>query len=292
MTLPRPVVVTGVLIGGALVAWIVTYQRMHGMDAGPGTDLGGFGWYVGIWVTMMAAMMLPSVAPMVLVFSRISRDRERQGRAFVPTWIFLAGYLVAWTLYGIAAYGAFRVLRWAVGGSLDWDGAGAWLAGGALLVAGLYELTPLKRVCLRHCRGPFHFVLHDWRDGRGGALRMGVEHGAFCVGCCWGLMLALFALGVMSLLWMAVIAALIFAEKLLPAGESFARAFAVALVGAGIWVAAAPASVPGLVEPDSPGAERARNRMMHMSPSMNEMKPAKPKPAPPMDSLMPDRTKR
>jgi predicted metal-binding membrane protein len=294
VTLPRPVAVTGVLLGGALVAWIVTYQRMHGMDAGPGTELGGLGWYVGIWVTMMAAMMLPSVSPMVLVFARISRDRERRGHGFVPTWVFLAGYLIAWTAYGLFAYGAYRLLRWAVGGSLDWDGAGARVAGGALLVAGLYQLTPLKQVCLRHCRGPLHFVLHGWRDGHAGALRMGTEHGAFCIGCCWGLMLALFALGVMSLVWMAVIAVVIFAEKLLPAGEMFARVFAVALVAGGIWVAAAPASVPGLVQPDSPAAQRARDRMMGMSPEMKPMtpmKPMKPQPVPRMRSSMPDGSK-
>ena len=281
MTLPRPLAVSSALLVGALVAWIVAYQRMHGMDAGPGTDLGGLGWYVGIWVVMMAAMMLPSVAPMVLTFSRISRERARQRDAtLVPTWIFVAGYLLAWTLYGLAAYGVFRALRAAFGGSLSWDGAGPWLAGGAVAFAGLYQLTPLKRVCLRHCRGPLHFVLHGWKDGRAGALRMGLEHGAYCVGCCWGLMLALFALGIMSLFWMAVIATVIFAEKLLPAGESLSRSFGIALVAGGIWVAAAPASVPGLVQPDSPAAQRARDRMMHMTPSpkmdrMNQM----PKPA-------------
>jgi len=289
MTLPRPVLVTGVLLVGALGAWIVTYQRMHGMDAGPGTDLGGLGWYLGIWVTMMAGMMLPSVAPMVLVFARISRDRERRGRAFVPTWVFLAGYLAAWTAYGLAAYVVFRALRWAVGDSLDWHGTGAWIAGGAVLAAGLYQLTPLKRVCLRHCRGPLHFALHGWRDGRAGALRMGVEHGAFCVGCCWGLMLALFALGVMSLFWMAAIAAVIFAEKLLPAGETFSRVLAVALVAGGIWVAAAPASVPGLVQPDSPAAQRVRERVMHMSPTMKP-EPSKPAPVPGMKSMTPEGT--
>ncbi|MDX6412712.1 MAG: hypothetical protein QOH23_122, partial [Gaiellaceae bacterium] len=224
MRLSRQTSTAALLLAAALVLWIVTYQRMHGMDAGPGTDLGGLGWFLGVWVTMMGAMMLPSVAPMVLVFARISRDRGTRGRPFVPTWVFLAGYLLAWVGYGLLAYGLFRLVRWAVGGSLSWDGAGPWLAGAALLAAGLYQLTPLKQVCLRHCRGPMHFVLHGWRDGRGGALRMGVEHGAFCVGCCWGLMLALFALGVMSLFWMAVVAAAVFAEKVAPFGERVAVA--------------------------------------------------------------------
>jgi predicted metal-binding membrane protein len=278
-----PVWTTALLLGLALAAWIVTIERMHGMDAGPGTDLGGLGWYLGIWLTMMAAMMLPSVAPMVLVFSRISRDRAAHGRPFVPTWVFLAGYLLAWTAFGLLAYGLFRALRWAVGGSLGWHGAGPWLAGGAMLAAGLYQLTPLKQVCLRHCRGPMHFVLHGWRDGRGGALRMGVEHGAFCVGCCWGLMLALFALGVMSLFWMAIVAAVIFAEKLLPSGEKLSRAFALALVAGGVWVGVAPASVPGLVQPDSPAADLARMRMMGMTPAkMDPMQKPAQKMKPPM----------
>ena len=252
MALPRQVTAAAPLLAAALVAWIVTYQRMRGMDAGPGTDLGGLGWYVGVWVTMMAAMMLPSAAPMVLTFARISRERARRGQAgFVPTWVFVAGYLIAWTVYGLAAYGVYRAAKEAAPGFLAWHRGGRYVAGGALGLAGLYELTPLKQVCLRHCRGPLHFVLHGWRSGPGGALRMGVEHGLYCVGCCWGLMLALFALGVMSLTWMAAIAVLIFAQKLLPLGERLAPAFAVVFVAAGIWVAAAPSTVPGLTPPHS-----------------------------------------
>src|SRR5712691_2068915 len=97
---PRSILATTVVLAGALVAWIVTVERMRGMDAGPGTDLGGLGWYVGIWVTMMAAMMLPSAAPMILLFSRVSGERERRGQPFVPTWVFVAGYLAVWTAYG------------------------------------------------------------------------------------------------------------------------------------------------------------------------------------------------
>ena len=222
------------------------------MDAGPGTDLGGIGWYLGIWVTMMAAMMLPSAAPMVLLFARVSGERARKGQAgIVPTWVFVAGYLAVWTLYGLLAYGVFRAIT--AGGTdyLAWDRSGRYVAGAALVVAGLYELTPLKDMCLRHCRSPLHFLLHGWHEGRAGAFRMGAEHGAFCVGCCWGLMLALFALGVMSLFWMAVVAAVIFVEKLAPQGERLTRVFSVCLVGLGVWVAVAPASVPGLVQPDS-----------------------------------------
>jgi predicted metal-binding membrane protein len=257
--LTRPVPLAALLLAGALVAWIITVQRMLGMDAGPGTDLGGFGWYVGIWVTMMAAMMLPSAAPMVLLFARVSGERARRGQAdFVPTWIFVAGYLAAWTVYGLLAYGVFRAVVSAGTDYLAWDRAGPYVAGAALAAAGLYELTPLKDVCLRHCRSPLHFLLHGWRTGPVGAVRMGVEHGAFCVGCCWGLMLALFALGVMSLFWMAVVAAVILTEKLAPQGERLTRLFAVSLIALGIWVASAPGSVPGLTQPGKAPAMKMR----------------------------------
>jgi len=250
MTLPRPIAVSGALLAAVLVAWIVTYQRMHGMDAGPGTNLGGLGWYLGVWVTMMAAMMLPSVAPMVLVFSRVNRERARRGSVgAAPTWVFVSGYLIAWTAYGLLAYGLYRVAKDGAPHFLGWNKGGRYVAGGALVFAGLYELTPLKQVCLRHCRGPLHFVLSGWRDGHAGALRMGGEHGLYCVGCCWGLMIALFALGVMSLIWMAVIAVVIFVQKVLPAGDRLAPLFAGAFLALGIWVAASPGTVPGLHVP-------------------------------------------
>ena len=250
-----PIFVAVVLLGGALVAWVVAIARMDGMDAGPGTSLGGFGWYVGVWATMMAAMMVPSVAPMVLTFSRVSTERSRRGRAYVPTWVFLTGYLLAWVGYGVAAYGLFRAITAVAPGSLAWDRGGAWVAGGAIAAAGVYQLTPLKRVCLRHCRTPLHFVLHGWKEGWRGGLPMGLAHGAYCVGCCWGLMLILFALGVMSVVWMAAVAAIIFAEKVTTFGARLSRALALVFVLFGLWVAVAPGSVPGLTEPDdhSPG---------------------------------------
>jgi predicted metal-binding membrane protein len=202
---------------------------------------------------MMAAMMLPSVAPMVLVYSRISRERARAGRAYVRTWIFVAGYLAVWAAYGVVAYGVYRIVVAADPGFLAWDEQGPYVAGGAIVLAGVYQLTPLKAICLKHCRSPLHFVLQGWREGRLGTLRMGAEHGAYCVGCCWGLMLILFALGVMSLLWMVVVAGVIFAEKVIPGGWRLTRPLAIAFVALGIWVMAAPSSVPGLTEPVSGG---------------------------------------
>ena len=238
-----------VLLAAALAAWAVSAWRMRGMDGGPGADLGSLGWYLGIWITMMAAMMLPSVAPMVLLFDRVSAERARRGQSFVPTWIFAATYFAVWTVYGIAAFALYRGVRALDLGFLAWDRDGPYVVGVLLAFAGLYELTPLKNVCLRHCRSPMHFVLGGWREGVGGAARMGVEHGGYCVGCCWGLMLVLFALGVMSLFWMAVVAALIFAQKVLPHGDKLARVFAVVFVALGIWIAVAPGTVPGLTQP-------------------------------------------
>jgi predicted metal-binding membrane protein len=230
-----------VLLGASLLAWIVTVQRMRGMDAGPGTDLGGLGWYLGIWVTMTGAMMLPSVAPMVLAYSSFSRSRRSAA--------FVTGYLAAWTLFGLAAYGVYRLLERFGPDWLHWERGGPYVAGAALAAAGLYQLTPFKDVCLRHCRGPLRYLVRGWREGRLGALRMGVEHGLFCIGCCWGLMLALFALGAMSLFWTAVAAAAIFAEKVLPQGQRLTRVLAAALVALGLLVALSPNKVPELTQP-------------------------------------------
>jgi predicted metal-binding membrane protein len=270
-----PLTVAVVLLAAALVTWIVTVERMRGMDAGPGTDLGGLGWYVGIWVTMMAAMMFPSAAPMVFLFHKISTERARRGQPFVPTWVFALTYLAVWTAYGLLAYGLYRLVVQFDFGFLDWDRGGRYVAAGAIIAAGIYELTPLKSVCLRHCRSPLHFLLHGWRDGVAGSVRMGASHGAYCVGCCWGLMIVLFALGVMSLTWMAVVAGLIAAQKVLPKGEYLTRVFAVAFVAFGIWVAASPGTVPGLTLPNSDAAEQARMRMMNMEPE-HPMTPATP----------------
>ena len=268
-----PVAVVALVLAAALVTWIITVVRMRGMDAGPGTDLGTFGWFVGIWVTMMAAMMFPAATPMVLLFHRVSGERARRGQGFVPTWFFVLSYLAVWTVYGLAAYGLYRLAAHFAGDFFAWDRGGPYVAGAAIGLAGIYELTPLKSVCLHHCRSPLHFVMGRWREGWRGALRMGVEHGGYCVGCCWGLMVVLFDLGVMSLVWMAVLAVLIFAQKILPRGELLTRMFAVAFIATGIWIAAAPGSVPGVTQPNSPAADNARMRMMHMKPGA-QMKPA------------------
>jgi predicted metal-binding membrane protein len=240
----------------ALVAWLVTDERMDGMDGGPGTDLGSFGFYVTAWVVMMAAMMFPSIAPMVSVYAGLL-ERRRESGTEAPagaTTIFVAGYLVTWTAAGVAAYALFEIARAADIEVLSWDRAGRYVAAGALLFAAIYQLTPLKNACLSHCRTPLGFLTENWEDGRTGGLRLGMLHGAWCVGCCWALMAALFALGVMSVGWMVLIAALIAAEKLLPWRWAATYGVAAVLAGLGVWVAAAPADVPGLTVPGSPGA--------------------------------------
>jgi predicted metal-binding membrane protein len=223
----------GALLAGSLTAWIVAFALMRGMDASPGMDLGSLGFYLGVWVTMTAAMMLPSTMPAVIAYRHVGRHPQ------AGTTFFLAGYLAAWTGYGLVAFAVYRGLRAAAPGFLQWDEGGRYLAGAALAATGLYELTPLKSVCLRHCRAPLGFVLDRWRRGRLGAVRMGAEHGVYCVGCCFGLMLVLFVLGLMSLLLMAVVAAVVFAEKVLPVGDRLPRVVAAALVVGGLWVAIA-----------------------------------------------------
>ena len=237
----------------AAVAWVITSEQMDGMDAGPGTDPGALGFFVGVWVVMMAAMMFPSIAPMVMMHVRIQEGRRERGQAGVAgaTALFVGGYLLAWSAAGLIGYGIFQLGKAVTGDLFSWDDAGPYLAGGIVCAAAIYQLTPLKDVCLRHCRSPFAFLMQHWHAGRLGSLRMGVVHGGWCIGCCWALMAALFALGVMSLGWMAFIAALIAVEKLLPWKTLANRGIAVLLLVLGLAIAFTPASVPGLTLPGS-----------------------------------------
>ena len=228
----------------AAVAWWWTAGTMSGMDEGPGTGLGALGWFIGVWIAMMSAMMLPSVWPTVALYAQMTRRRSR-------AWplLFAAGYLVTWTAAGLLAYAAFDLGRALLGEWLAWDQAGRWVAGGTLVLAAVYELTPLKEVCLAKCRSPLGFLLGAWREGRSGALDMGIRHGAWCVGCCWALMASLFALGVMSLAWMAFVAGLIAFEKLVPGKRAVTYATATVLLVLGVMLVAAPDAIPGLTVP-------------------------------------------
>jgi predicted metal-binding membrane protein len=236
------------LLALAAAAWWLTARQMAGMDAGPGTDLGTLGWFCGVWVVMMAAMMFPSLAPTTALYARMTRER-----GWSRPLLFTAAYLVVWGATGLVAYGVFRLGRTALGGDLAWSAGGRWVAGGILAAAALYELTPLKNVCLGKCRSPLGFLLGTWRDGKRGALEMGSRHAAWCLGCCWALMAGLFALGAMSLTWMAFIAALIALEKTVPWRRVVTWATVGILIVLAFAVVAAPGDVPWLVIPGSAG---------------------------------------
>ena len=269
--LPRPAPVAGLiqlglvalLVALAAVGWAVTDERMAGMDAGPGTDPGTFGFYVTAWVVMMAAMMFPSIWPMVVMQIRMQAGKRERGEqaAVGTTTCFVGGYLVTWTAAGIVFYTLLEIGRALDLDALSWDRGGPYLAGAVIIAAAAYQLTPLKDACLDKCRSPLAFLLTAWRPGRVGALRMGIEHGAWCVGCCWALMAALFALGVMSIGWMVFIAALIAGEKLLPWKTLANRGIALLLLVLGIAVMLAPEDVPALTLPDSAEAGQAMDAM-------------------------------
>lgn len=182
-----------------------------------------------MWWVMMTGMMLPSAAPMTLTFATVNRRRRELGTPYVPTALFVAGYLLAWAAFSLAASAA----QWALE-----DSASPLLGGALFVAAGAYQLTPLKHACLRRCRSPLAFVLEHWQEGRAGALRMGAAHGAYCLGCCAFLMALLFVGGAMNLLWAAAIAAWVLAEKLLPAGAALARAAGVMAILFGTWMIA------------------------------------------------------
>ncbi len=205
--------------------------------------------FVSVWAIMMVAMMFPSAAPMVLTFHRIEGAKRDRGEAFVSTWLFVAGYMVVWGAAGVAAY-AGALAAEAVAARAALSAAAAARIGGALLIAaGLYQLTPLKNVCLSKCRSPFGFIVTSWRGGPAGALRMGLRHGGLCFGCCWLLMVVLFPLGIMNLAAMILLTLIIFAEKALAWGRLTVYGVAAALVIYGGVVVAAPQALPTFAAP-------------------------------------------
>jgi predicted metal-binding membrane protein len=205
---------------------------MAGMMAKAAWTLGYAGIMFTMWWVMMAAMMLPSAAPILLLFARINRKEKSAGRPFIPTGIFAAGYLVAWGGFSVLATG----LQWALErlGLLSPMMATTdyWLGGAILLAAGAWQLTPIKGMCLRHCRSPMGFLVQSWRPGRGGAFRMGLEHGSFCLGCCWFLMGLLFFGGIMNLFWVIGLAGFVLLEKTVPIGSWIGRILG---VGVAAW---------------------------------------------------------
>src|SRR3954451_20685451 len=235
------------LLGLTAIAWLYLLtvgQGMSGMTSPsmPGMAMSmaaawtptAFALTLAMWWVMMLGMMVPSATPMVLTFATLNRSKHRRGQDFVPTSIFLLGYLIAWGLFSVVA----TLAQWALDRvallSPTLSATNPVLGGTLVVLAGLYQFTPLKQACLRKCRSPFAFVLNHWRDGWLGALRMGMEHGAYCLGCCWMLMALLFVVGVMNLLWVAGLAALVFAEKLLPGGSWIGRFSGGVMLGLGV----------------------------------------------------------
>jgi len=241
------------LLAIAGFAWWTSFDRMQGMDAGPWTALGALGWFLGIWAVMMAAMMLPSAIPAVTLYGRLAKDRAR-----LSALLFVSGYLAVWAASGLVVFALATAGGRVTGGVFAWDRAGRWAAGTTLLLAAAYELTPVKDACLARCRMPLAFLLGSWQPGRSGALRMGTTHGAWCMGCCWALMAALFALGVMSISWAALVAGLVALEKLLPWRRVATLGTAALLVALGVLLLAAPEVVPALALPGSGGMPMAR----------------------------------
>jgi len=189
-----------------------------------------------MWAVMMVGMMVPSAAPMVLMYAAVVRKAERQGAVLAPTAVFVAGYVLAWTLFSVAATLAQWGLDRAALLSPMMVSTSPVLGGLLLIGAGVYQLTPWKDACLEHCRAPARFMAEHWRPGVAGALRMGMQHGFFCLGCCWVLMGLLFFGGVMNLLWIAAITLFVLLEKMLPTGARAGRFAGVALVSLGAWV--------------------------------------------------------
>jgi predicted metal-binding membrane protein len=238
-------IILGALVVLAAVGWLVFLNQARqptmgmGHDTGPDLTMGG-SWplFLGMWVAMMVAMMFPAAAPMILMYGRMQRSDPPS------VALFTGSYIVLWILFGVGAYLLGAAVESAASGS-EWVAMNWGRAGGVLLVlAGVYQVTPFKDICLRHCRSPLSFVMTRWRNGRSGAVRMGLLHGLYCVGCCWLLFLILIPLGVTNVAAMVAVAALVFSEKVLPHGRGIGIMASAVLIGCGIAVAIHPSLLP------------------------------------------------
>ena len=239
-----------IVVALSLVAWLAVLLHMAGMDHGPGTPLHDLPMFLAGWVVMLTAMMLPSELNYLGAFNVLLRGRgkpaiERQRRMLS----FIAGYGVAWIGYGLAANLLDSAIRAVNLEMMAWNRAGPYFAGTVLIGAALYQLSPLKHACLKGCRSPLSFFARYWREGDLGSIAMGFRHGLVCVGCCWALMGLMFAVGAMSLSWMALLTLLMFAEKMLPKGRKLTTPIAIFLGAMGVWIAFSPETAPLLKVP-------------------------------------------
>ena len=241
----RNVVLASLLVlAGA--CWLVVF-RQAGVTQGMGLTMGlTLPIFLLAWVAMMIAMMFPTAAPMIVMFATVAAGKQQRAQPFVPTWVFVSAYLTVWVGFGVVAYAAATVLSVLAMQSTWLMGNAPRLGGAVLLVGGVYQLSPLKSLCLTKCRTPLSFLLTSWRDGYGGAYVMGLKHGAYCLGCCWLLFAILFPLGVMNIAAMVGLTLLIFAEKSLAAGSTIANIAGVALVAYGSFVLATAHGLPGM----------------------------------------------
>jgi predicted metal-binding membrane protein len=228
------------------LAWDIRGMATNSLDAAMAMpqmqswSIMDFGLMFIMWAVMMVAMMVPTATPMILLFATVNRRRREEQRPYVPTGVFLLGYVLVWSGFaGLAALAQWG-LHTATLLSPMMVSTSPFLGGTLLLAAGIFQWTPLKYVCLSHCRTPLGFLMSEWREGHSGALLMGLRHGLFCLGCCWVLMGLLFVLGVMNLLWIAALAGFILLEKVAPGGQWLGRLTGVLLIGWGAWMIVGP----------------------------------------------------
>ncbi|MGH2780026.1 MAG: DUF2182 domain-containing protein [Thermoleophilaceae bacterium] len=243
--------ILGALLVLAAAAWAVLVWQSSTVDAEHMENMltmnMGVPLFLALWVAMMVAMMFPTAAPMILTFAKVQEGKQQGGNPYVPTWVFVSSYLAIWTAFGALAYAAAVGVSKVANESM-WVMDNAARFGGALLIlAGLYQLSPLKNICLSKCRTPLDFILTSWRNGYGGALRMGFEHGLYCLGCCWLFFVIVFPLGMMNVAVLAAIALLIFAEKSLPFGHRARQLAAAALLAYGALVVFVPGALPSMM---------------------------------------------
>ncbi|HEV2140392.1 MAG TPA: DUF2182 domain-containing protein [Candidatus Dormibacteraeota bacterium] len=241
---PRPVaiVIVSALLACAAAAWLLTIRQSSSMAVSfGGIATLGAGLFLITWLVMMVAMMFPAVAPMVLAHASVVRSR---GAGATPTVAFVGGYLLVWTAAGLLPLAAIQVLTRSI--AMPVSGWLPRLGGAVILLAGIYQLSSLKNVCLRACRTPLGFLLsHDFGRGSVGAVRAGMSHGLYCLGCCWALMAVLVVLGLMNIIWMAAFAAVFFVEKNVRVGPRLAQVVGIACIVGGLAVMVSPSLLPG-----------------------------------------------
>lgn len=228
-----------ILLSLSLVFWVVLIYQVK-----PGTaDQMMYAnqplpliFFLILWLTMMSAMMLPSVAPMITTYSALSKQRNSHNHLLAPTWIFLLGYLISWGSFGVLAYVTTLVLPIVERNLPAFGTPHVLLMATVLLLAGVYQFTPLKNLCLAQCRRPLGFIMHHWKEGRLGVIRMGIDHGLYCIGCCWTLMAILVVMGMMNIAWMLLLALLIFIEKIDKRGIFVGKIVGAGFITAGLLI--------------------------------------------------------